>query len=109
MTEHSRQKQEEYAETIDTDHIGLFLTCDTEELEHRITLRTEKNDSASDAGIDILKKFLKTYKEGHIQDWININANKTQDKVLSDVLKILKIPSHMHSLSKPSRFPKRSL
>lgn len=81
VTQKSRHRQKQYADSIGAEHIGIFLTCPKDELETRIQKRREAKNSASDAGPDILKRFMRAY-DGQMS-WKKINA----DRPVEDVLK----------------------
>lgn len=61
VTQRSRNKIQKYAASIGAPHIGLFLTCPKGTLIERINKRQAEGNSASDAGIDILNRFIRAY------------------------------------------------
>ncbi len=92
----SRKRQEAYAEKLGVDFQGVYLTCDEAELRKRVIERKERKDSPSDAGIDILEKFLKS--QDLDMSWPKVNSNQPKADVLADALSALNIAGQTPSV-----------
>lgn len=85
-----RDKVREEAEETDTPCYFVETTIPENVIRERLTKREKKGDSVSDAGVDLLDKFLKGYEDpSELADdnYIRVDTRGSTDEILSKVFK----------------------
>lgn len=84
----ARKDVAKIAKQAEVPFYGFWLSLPDAEIKKRIITRTERNDDASDATLEILEMQLERQK--HVTDWPHIDATKSIDVMITHILDILK-------------------